>query len=78
MEIKSPVPMVVAILPSQIADQLQAKPGALETALEKHSCQQRGVQSWPFACTFNLCDGPQSLTAVPEAGPPAVLPSPFS
>jgi hypothetical protein len=68
IKIKSPVPMVVAMLPSQIADQLHAKPQALETALERNSCQQRGVQSLQFACTFNLGDGPQSLIVVPEEG----------
>ena len=68
IKIKSPVPMVVAMLPSQIADQLHSRPEALETALEKNSCQQRGVQSLQFACTFNLGDGPQSLVVVPEEG----------
>jgi hypothetical protein len=68
IKIKSPVPMVVAMLPSQIADQLHSQPDALETALQKNSCQQRGVQSLQFACTFNLADGPQSLIVSPEAG----------
>jgi hypothetical protein len=68
IKIKSPVPMVVAMLPSQIADQLHSRPEALESALEKNSCQQRGVQSLQFACTFNLGDGPQSLVVVPEEG----------
>jgi hypothetical protein len=60
--------MVVAMLPSQVADQLHAQPNALEAALEKNACQQRGVQSLQFQCTFNLDDGPQSLVVVPEAG----------
>ena len=68
IKIKSPVPMVVAMLPSQVADQLHSQPQALESALEKASCQQRGVQSLQFQCTFNLADGPQSLIVVPEAG----------
>jgi hypothetical protein len=68
IKIKSPVPMVVAMLPSQIADQLHARPEALESALEKNSCQQRGVQSLQFSCTFSLSDGPQSLIVVPEDG----------
>jgi hypothetical protein len=68
IKIKSPVPMVVAMLPSPIADQLHAQPNALEAALEKASCQQRGVQSLQFQCTFNLADGPQSLIVTPEAG----------
>ena len=68
IKIKSPVPMVVAMLPSQVADQLHAQPDGLETALQKNACQQRGVQSLQFECTFNLGDGPQSLVVVPEAG----------
>lgn len=68
IKIKAPVPMVVAMLPSQIADQLHSRPDALESALEKASCQQRGVQSLQFQCTFNLADGPQSLIVAPEAG----------
>lgn len=67
IKIKSPVPMAVAILPSDIADQLHGKPDSLESALEKNSCQQRGVQSLQFQCTFNLADGPQSLVVVPES-----------
>jgi len=39
----------------------------LEPALEKNSCQQRGVQSQTFRCTFNAADGPQSLIVAPEA-----------
>lgn len=68
IKIKSPVPMVVAMLPSQVADRLHSQPDALESALQKNSCQQRGVQSLQFECMFNLEDGPQSLVVVPEAG----------
>jgi len=68
IKIKSPVPMVVAMLPSDIANQLHARPEALESALEKNNCQQRGVQSQQFECTFNLGDGPQSLIVAPEPG----------
>jgi len=38
-----------------------------EPALEKNPCQQRGVQSLQFECTFNLADGPQSLIVAPES-----------
>jgi hypothetical protein len=68
VKIKSPVPMVVAILPSDVADQLHGRADALETALEKSSCQQRGVQSLQFQCTFKASDGPQSLAVGPEPG----------
>ena len=67
IKIKSPVPMVVAMVPSDIANQLHAKPEMFESALEKNPCQQRGVQSLQFQCTFNQADGPQSLIVAPEA-----------
>lgn len=60
--------MLVAMLPAQIASELHLKPETLESALEKNTCQQRGVQSSQFECTFNLSDGPQSLIVVPEGG----------
>jgi hypothetical protein len=66
IKIKSPVPMLVAMIPSSVADQLHGKPDMLEPALEKNSCQQRGVQQQTFQCTFNAADGPQSLIIVPE------------
>jgi hypothetical protein len=67
IKIKAPVPMLVAMLPSSIANQLHGRPEMLEPALEKNSCQQRGVQQQTFQCTFNAADGPQSLIVVPEA-----------
>jgi hypothetical protein len=66
IKIKAPVPMLVAVVPSSVANQLHSKPEMLEPALEKNSCQQRGVQSQTFQCTFNAADGPQSLIVVPE------------
>ena len=66
IKIKAPVPMLVAVVPSSVANQLHGKPEMLEPALEKNSCQQRGVQSQTFQCTFNAADGPQSLIVVPE------------
>jgi hypothetical protein len=68
IKIKAPVPMLVAMVPSSVANQLHARPEMLEPALGKNSCQQRGVQSQTFQCTFNAADGPQSLIVVPEAG----------
>jgi hypothetical protein len=66
IRIKSPVPMIVAMLPSDVADQLHARPDALESALEKDPCQQRAAQRLEFQCTFNMADGPQSLVVVAE------------
>lgn len=66
IKLKSPVPMMVAMVPSSVANQLHGKPDMLESAIEKASCQQRGVQSQTFQCTFNVADGPQSLIIMPE------------
>src|SRR5260221_4030258 len=66
IHIKAPMPMLVAVVPSSVANQLHGKPEMLEPALEKNSCQQRGVQSQTFQCTFNVADGPQSLIVMPE------------
>src|SRR5437899_8072529 len=67
IKIKSPVPMVVAMLPSDVANQLHAKPEMLEPALEKNPCQQRGVQASESQPTLNYADCPHSLTVAPEA-----------
>ena len=67
IKVKAPVPMIIAMLPSQVANQLHAQPGTLESALTNSNCQQRGVQSLTFQCTFNAADGPQSLIVVPES-----------
>lgn len=68
VRIKAPVPMTVALLPSDLADQVYDNPGALSSALSKTSCKQRGVQSLSFDCTVNLADGRQSLVVVPDPG----------
>lgn len=65
--IKAPVPMIVAIVPSGVADQLHESRQALEAALDKTTCQQRAVQKLQFQCTVNASDGPQSLVIVPES-----------
>ena len=66
VKIKSPVPLLVAILPSEMANQVYGNPQTLESALQKNSCQQRGVQTLQFQCSFNAADGPQSLVIAPE------------
>lgn len=64
--VKSSVPLLVALLPSNVADRLHENRAALEGALEKAACQQRAVQKLQFQCTVNISDGPQSLVVVPE------------
>ncbi len=67
VRIKAPVPMMIAVVPAQSADQLYKSPGALEDVLTKTTCKQRGVQSLNFECAFKVADGPQSLIVRPEA-----------
>jgi hypothetical protein len=67
IKIKSPIPMAVALVPSNVADELRGKRDNLDSVLKNGSCKQRGVQSLTFECTFDLADGPQSLVVVPEA-----------
>jgi hypothetical protein len=66
IRIKAPVPMTVALLPSNVADKIYDNPSTLASALQSTSCKQRGVQTLNFNCKVNLADGRQSLVVVPE------------
>jgi hypothetical protein len=66
IRVKAPVPMTIALLPSDVADKIYDDPSTLRSALENTSCKQRGVQSLNFSCKVNLGDGRQSLVVVPE------------
>ena len=66
IRLKSPVPMTIALLPSEVADKVYDDPSKLPSALESTSCKQRGVQSLNFTCKVNMGDGRQSLLVVPE------------
>jgi hypothetical protein len=67
VKIKAQVPMTLAILPSQAADQAYEKQDTLSSALAQTACKQRGVQKMEFECKMNRGDGPQSLIALPES-----------
>jgi hypothetical protein len=67
IRVKAPVPMTIALLPTDVADKIYDDPSTLARALESTSCKQRGVQSLSFSCKVNLADGRQALVAVPEA-----------
>lgn len=66
VKIKSPVPLTVAILPSQLADQVYDKTVSLADALGQTGCKQRGVQSLSFNCTFNVANGSQTILILPD------------
>jgi hypothetical protein len=66
VKIKSQVPLLLAVVPSNIANQLYAKPEMLQNTVANSQCQQRGVQTMTFGCSFKVADGPQSLIVLPE------------
>lgn len=66
IRIKAPVPMTVALLPSNIADKIYDDPSTLSSVLESTTCKQRGVQSLTFSCDVSLADGRESLVVLPE------------
>lgn len=67
IRVKAPVPMTLALLPTDLADKIYDDPSTLASALEATTCKQRGVQSLNFSCKVNLADGRQSLLVIPEA-----------
>jgi len=66
VKIKSPIPLSVAILPSQLADQFYDHTISLTDALNQTGCKERGVQKLGFNCTFNVANGPQTLLVLPD------------
>jgi len=71
IRVSSPTPMMVAIVPTRLADEARGKPGEIAFAVESGSCAQKGIQSGAFECSFDRSDGPLSVVAVPEEGKPA-------
>jgi hypothetical protein len=68
IKIKAPIPMTVAVMPSDAADKIYDDPSKLSSALETTTCKQRGVQSLSFSCNVNVADGRQSLVILPQPG----------
>jgi hypothetical protein len=66
VEIKSPIPLTVALMPSHLADQVYDKTVSLTDALDQTGCKERGVQKMNFNCSFNVANGPQTLFISPE------------
>ena len=73
LKLKSPVPMLVAVVSTATAQQVFSNPDMLDSVLAGGICQERGVQSMNFACKLNANAGAQSLLVLPE--PAAALPS---
>jgi len=66
VKLKSPVPMLVAVAPSALAEQLYSKPEMLQSAVAGGICQQRAAQSVNFGCELNPNGAAQSLILIPE------------
>jgi len=66
VNIKSQIPLTVALLPSHLADQVYDKTVSLTDALDQTGCKERGVQKMSFNCTFNVASGSQTLFILPE------------
>ena len=66
VKVKSSVPMLVAVVPSDIAQQLYGHPDMLDNAVSNGVCQQRAAQSVNFGCQLNPNGVAQSLILVPE------------
>ena len=64
--VKSPFPMTVALVPSDLVDQLYADRDQAHEILSKTSCKQYGVQKSTFDCTLQMSDGPQQVVLLPE------------
>jgi hypothetical protein len=58
--------MTVAMVPSDLVDQLYANRDQAHELLSKTSCKQYGVQKSTFDCTLQMSDGPQQVVLLPE------------
>jgi hypothetical protein len=68
IKMKSPIPMLVAVLPVDAGDHLRANPAEADSLLTGVACKQRAVQKADFTCKFNLQDGTQEFVLMPEPG----------
>jgi hypothetical protein len=66
VKMKSSVPMLLAVVPSDVAQQLYSHPDMLDNAVGNGVCQQRAAQSVNFGCQLNPNGVAQSLIVLPE------------
>ena len=66
VKMKSSVPMLLAVVPSDVAQQLYSHPDMLDNAVGNGVCQQRAAQSVNFGCQLNPNGAAQSLIVLPE------------
>lgn len=68
VRVKSPVPMLVTVIPARDVDQIYADPAALQAAIANSQCKQRGVQKLAFGCNVMAGEGQLALVLMPEPG----------
>jgi hypothetical protein len=66
IRVKSPIPLTVAVVSSELADELYAHPEQTPELLAKSSCKQYGVQSSIFDCLLPKAGGPMQVVLLPE------------
>lgn len=66
IRVKAQVPMTVAVVPSNLADELYAHRESAREILSRSTCKQYGIQSSSFDCTFQKDDGALQVVLLPE------------
>ena len=66
IRVKAQVPMTVAVVPSNLADELYAHRERAREILSRSTCKQYGIQSSSFDCTFQKDDGALQVVLLPE------------
>jgi hypothetical protein len=68
VKLNSKIPMLLAVMPVAIADQVRANPAQAESLLTGAPCKQRAAQKADFTCKINVKDGTQQVVLMPEPG----------
>jgi len=66
IRVKAQVPMTVAVVPSNLADELYSHRERAREILSRSTCKQYGIQSSSFECTFQKDDGALQVVLLPE------------
>ena len=66
IRIKAQEPMTVAVVPSNLADELYAHRGQAHEVLARSACKQYGIQSSTFECTLRKEEGALQVVLLPE------------
>jgi hypothetical protein len=68
IHVKAQAPLTVALVPSNLADELSAHPEQAQEILARSSCKQYGIESITLDCTMQKHDGAMQVVLLPDAG----------